>query len=235
MPPPPSQEKPRRNWSFRRFGADDRAQAMTDTWDELQSVPLPILDRLTSHHRDLYQSEQVLHERSQAVFQDPSSPHQQHHTLSRKDASALVKETKQAAARVLTTLNVVDQTQGSFDVDIDGEENKTMYIQMQRAEFVALQEELRRFVKGSSQLASHCESVLKVSNEARTALGRELETIRSFITTIWSINAENAKAFPPFLDLGILDASLYGIGNAQPPPPAAAASETTSSQQRERS
>ena len=234
------------DWSFCRMGADTRAQAISDTWDELQSVPLPILQRLTSRHRDLYKAELGLLDATQSVFANHhttghETPTTQGHTMSRKGASRTAAATKQAAVAVLEIIKRARRQQTvddlfhpqegvelpPFEADAGGgdddpgfsDSDAVVYLRLRQHELEAMQRQLEVFVKGSRQLVSHCEAVIKTSNQAQAALSGELDAIRSFITTIWSTSAQTTKAFPPFFDLGPLDASLYGIGHTQPPPP----------------
>jgi hypothetical protein len=75
------------------------------------------------------------------------------------------------------------------------------------------------FIRHSQALLKHANAALTKLHQTRTIVSAQNDKVREFINTVWSMNLEQNRAFPPFFDLGPLDAPLYGIGHVDPSPP----------------
>lgn len=226
-----------RPWSFRRFGADQQATVARDVWDFLQQETNPLLHDICSRQSDFYRAEQQTALAFEQVFPSAGTTNSTaptSATTSSKDDQA--GTTTDAPARTANVLprtaasRVQKQTQTSAKALLQQFQQELLHtatttnhspyvdIRLSRKELSDLVDQLRQFVDGSQKLLSHCQAAITMATHAKELQGRQNEQIREFITTLWEDHSQQLRAYPPFWDLGPLDAPLYGMGRADPPP-----------------
>lgn len=213
-----SDERP---WSFRRFEADKQATVARDAWNFLQQETNPLLTAICDSHRDFYRAEQLASQGFAQVFPSPSDHKggtdtpapsdgtRARNVMPRAEAHKTRTEVHTSAAILLKRLH---------DLQVKTTTTDRIQFSMTRQELDELTNQLQKFVEGSRQLISHCQAAITMIGHAKQHYGRQNEQIREFIATLWSDHAQQLRAYPPFWDLGPLDAPLYGMGRAEPPP-----------------
>lgn len=97
----------------------------------------------------------------------------------------------------------------------------TVYLRMQVKEVEALRDYLRSFIHHSQQIVSHTSAAVSMVTASRKTIASKNEEVRDFLVSVWTTLSQQTRAYPPFWDLGVLDASLYGMGHGPAPPPPA--------------
>lgn len=208
------------SWSYRRFDADQQATVASDAWNYLQEEALPLLTEIGNRSRDFYQAEKNLKLGFAQVFPPAATPNPPTdnstpstttasgpHVLSHARVNHLTKSLNEIANLLLGKLQ---------RLQTDSRDSDQVTFQMTFQELDSMTKQLQMFLGGSRQLASYCQAVVRQASQARQQSARQNEQIREFITTLWADHSEQLRAYPPFWDLGPLDAPLYGMGRAKP-------------------
>lgn len=216
--PPPgagAAEEPPPRWAFRRFDADAQAQAASDTWDELHRRGLSIMAEIDQDDGALYEASRRTEE-SMRTLAIPRTT----------DCTAAARQSTAAARALLKILQEIapppppapadrgdggDATGGAGGEEED--EEGVYIVPLNGRQIAGLCAHLETWVGEASKLAARTNATIENAQGTRKRLG-ELDTrIRDFILTIWSLNAEKAKAYPPFFsNIGPIESTLYGIG-----------------------
>lgn len=206
-PPPGAAEEPPPRWAFRRFDADAQAQAASDTWDELHRRGLSIMAEIDQDDGALYEASRRTEE-SMRTLAIPRTT----------DCTAAARQSTAAARALLKILQEVapppppSAGQGG-EKEAGGGEEEVYIVPLTGRQIASLCAHLETWVGEASKLAARTNATIENAQGTRKRLG-ELDTrIRDFILTIWSLNAEKAKAYPPFFsNIGPIESTLYGIG-----------------------
>ena len=208
-PHPPADSPPR--WAFRRFDADVQAQATADTWDELHRRGLSIMAEIDQDDGSLYETSRQTEESMRALAIPRTT-----------DCTAAARQSTAAARALLKILQEIPPPPPSPSSSSSSREggkggsdpDEEVYIvPLNGRQIAGLCKHLEAWVSEASKLATRTNATIENARGTRKRLG-ELDTrIRDFILTIWSLNAEKAKAYPPFFsNIGPIESTLYGIG-----------------------
>lgn len=190
-------------WSFRRFEADVQAQASADTWDELHRRGLAVLTEIDENDGSLYETSRQAEE-AMRVLAIPRTA----------DCTAAARQSTAAARDLLATLQDVAPLTAAAGGEGGGDPDSNMYVvSLNARQIETLRRQLRAWVSEASKLVARTNTTIETVRATRERLGAMDTRVRDFILTIWSLNAEKAKAYPPFFaDIGPIESTLYGIG-----------------------
>lgn len=192
-------------WAFRRFDAPAQAQTAADTWEELHRRGLPIMTELQQHDGSLYETSRETEETMRALGIPRTT-----------ECSAAARQSAASARILLKTLQQIappppPTTPETPETLAKGEDAYT--VTLSRRQIADLVRHLEAWLVDSGKLAARTNATIETAQATRKRLGEFNTRIRDFILTIWSINAEKAKAYPPFWsDIGPIEATLHGIG-----------------------
>lgn len=180
-------------WSFRRFGADAEAQATSDTWDDIYRHGPALVAEIDRRKGDLYEAE--------ATLTGPIDAN-----IAGLPNKATLRAVRQ---RIRATTREMLESAGGAEEGADGTVHLRMPVEQWRR-FCELAEQMDGLARA---LFANVQSGAEAVQNTQKSLKKLDTQLREFITTVWDLNSERAKAFPPFFtDLGPLHASVYGMG-----------------------
>lgn len=186
-------------WSFKRFGADAEAQATVSTWDEIYRSGQTLFEQVDSRKGELYEAETMINHDLSGII--AGLPHPQNLHSLRKHIRSTMEGIKGCP---------VTETIDSASV---GGEDEQINVSVSREEWDKFRELVNNMDHLSTALVRTVLTTSGIIKNTQKSLRTLDSNIKEFIATVWSINAERTKAFPPFFtDLGPLHASVYGLG-----------------------
>jgi len=203
------QQHQQQRWSFRRFGSHTEAQSTSDTWDDIYRYGPDLVAQVDSRKGELYEADSIVSgELRTNVAELPNN-------TTVRDLGKHIKTTIEAIHRSPVVHKINEAMGESIDVrpkDV-GDEGARVVVEMSRVEwerFVDLLSKMDKLTAGLVKRVVDTASIVRSTQKSLKTLDAQL---KEFIATVWGINAERAKAFPPFFtDLGPLHASVYGLG-----------------------
>lgn len=184
-------------WSFRRFGADQEAQSASAVWDHMHRQAPRIFDGINDRKGELREAEETVWSVAEDIVALPNQ-------TSVRDTGKTIKNITESILKH-PVVQEVSRAESP-------EEDALVVIEISKAEWQEFIGLVTRLNKGGVMMATRIVNSLKVIERSKNNLIELDREIREFIATVWRHNQQRAKAFPPFFDLGPLNANVYGFG-----------------------
>jgi hypothetical protein len=205
------QQQQQQRWSFNRNNASGEANATTDTWDALYRHAPPIFKQIDARIGELYEAEGTVF-RNRSERGDGSTVPTNITDLPNKTA---LRQVDRCLQETITRLMDGAIESGYAQCDDGGKtpSDAMITVKIPLAEWGELRRLMLQLKGSSSILVKNVGDTVDSIKNTQKSLKRLNTEIREFVATVWSINAERSKAFPPFFtDLGPLYPSVYGTG-----------------------
>lgn len=192
-----------------------------DTWKELRTRSEALLKVLDERDRDLFRAQKDVADALKNTAPTISA-------IPRTHGYRILRSTRSSAEKLLKMLEAAASGPAYGTSSSSSRPAGDVILSLPAQDYTALRLELRAYLQGSGALMTNTEAALKATGDLRESVASTNSAMRNFVLSVWSLNAQRMRAYPPFFSqLGPLSPGLYGWGRTDPSAPPTTTTTTT--------